>query len=936
LKNTLKISRNKIRALKNCREWLAIVSLIVISAQANATHIRSADVLVERVCGTLSYDITIIAYLNSQSSTMFGTGSRIFFGDGTSVVIPQTPSTPRPDLGTNVSVAMFKIRHTYQTVGNFQITYVERDRSSGVLNIANSHDVAYVSTVSLSVDNEHGCNSLPLLQVTPLDRACSGKVFFHTPAAADAEGDSLSYELTIPAAADLNGNLLPIQYDDPNDPRFYIDPTRGNEAGNAPATFAIDAVSGLLTWDAPGAIGEYNIAFKIIEWRKENDGTYTKLSTTVRDMQIIVEPCDNERPDLILDTDICITPGTPVNELIEGSDLDGDDVMIEVFTELLDLSDNPADFQPNPPVFQSSSSAQAFFQWTPSCADVRQQPYQVVFKITDNPPDGTKLVSFATMNIRVQAPPPVLTATLDVVKHHGVLDLGSFACENASAYQVWRKVGSFPYSVECQTGIPKNSGYQLMAETGIDTETFVDTNFGLGLVAGAKYCYRVVARIGDTKSRVSQEHCIGPVQRDAPVITHVSVEETSNEGSVRVSWRSPLDINTTQFPEPYQYHVYRADDFIGEQAIAQRGITADTTFLDTSVNPEDSIFNYRIVLYSKPVLSDEYIPVDTSAVASTVRLNAAAAENSIALHWRDSVPWSNVVSERPYHLIYRSEGPVSSDNDLVFIDSVQVVDNGFNYVDEGIDPNKLYSYKIETRGTYGNPSIALQKNFSQRVSLYPVNNLKPCVPQPTIEALDCSNFTGKFGCSPSGLENKLSWKPDESSPCRIDIDYYNVYGVAPGDTTKMFLQKTIFPVFTESNLTSVAKCYRVSAVDKSGKESEPSELICNDNCPYYNLPNVVTRNGDEFNETFSSRFADDGCPRFVKAVDLVVYNRWGKVVYRYTSSETNSIYIDWNGNGEDGTPLNSGIYFYVANVTFDVSDPLKKQQELRSWLHLVR
>ncbi len=909
--------------------------LTVICPYVNATHMRSADIIVERVCGTLSYDITIIAYLNSLSSTMFGTGSRIFFGDGTSFVVPQTPSTPRPDLGTNVSVAMFKIRHTYSTTGSFQVTYVERDRSTGVLNIANSHDVAYVSMITIAVDNIHGCNRLPVLQVVPLDRACSGKIFFHNPGAFDADGDSLSYEITTPATADLDGNFLPIQYDAPNASRFYIDPTKGNEAGNAPATFGIDALSGLLTWDAPGAVGEYNIAFKIVEWRKETDGTYTKLSTTVRDMQIIVESCNNERPGLNLSTQICVLPGTPVNEVIEGLDPDGHDVKIEVFTELLDLTDNPAGFQPTPPEFRPLP-AEAFFQWTPSCADVRQQPYQVVFKITDNPPDGPRLVSFATMNIRVQAPPPVFLATLDVVRHHGVLDLQDFACPNATAYQIWRKVGSFPYSGICQTGIPRNSGYQLIDEADIDTQTFTDTNFGLGLVAGAKYCYRVVAKIGDTKSRVSEEHCIGPVQRDAPVITHVSVEETSNEGSVRVSWRSPFDINTTQFPEPYQYHIYRADDFIGEQAITKRGMTTDTTFLETPLNLEDSVFNYRIVLYSKPALSDEYVPVDTSAAASTVKLSAIAAENSITLHWRDSVPWSNVVPERPYHVIYRSEGLVSGDKDLTFIDSVQIVDNGFSYVDEGIDPNKLYSYKIETRGTYGNPAIALQKNFSQRVSLYPLNTLKPCIPLVEIDALDCTNFIGEFGCSPSGLENKLTWTLDESSPCRIDVDYYNIYGLAPGDTTKVFLQKSIFPLFTESNLTSVAKCYRVSVVDKSGQESKLSEIVCNDNCPYYSLPNVFTRNGDEFNETFSSRFPDDGCPRFVKAVDLIVYNRWGKVVYRYNSSETNSIYIDWNGDGQDGKPLTTGIYYYVANVTFDVSDPLKRQQEIRSWLHLVR
>jgi hypothetical protein len=34
--------------------------------------------------------------------------------------------------------------------------------------------------------------------------------------------------------------------------------------------------------------------------------------------------------------------------------------------------------------------------------------------------------------------------------------------------------------------------------------------------------------------------------------------------------------------------------------------------------------------------------------------------------------------------------------------------------------------------------------------------------------------------------------------------------------------------------------------------------------------------------------------------------------------------------------LASGIYFYKADVTFDVVDPKKRVQTIKGWVHLVR
>jgi hypothetical protein len=132
-----------------------------------------------------------------------------------------------------------------------------------------------------------------------------------------------------------------------------------------------------------------------------------------------------------------------------------------------------------------------------------------------------------------------------------------------------------------------------------------------------------------------------------------------------------------------------------------------------------------------------------------------------------------------------------------------------------------------------------------------------------------------------------------------------------------------------------------------------SEAVCNDNCPYYELPNVFTPNGDECNNVFSAysdRNTGGGeesqcpvkdyfpkkCARFVQKVVFRVYNRWGKEVYTYTSGSERTIYIDWDGRGSDGRELASGVYYYVAEVTFDSVDPQKRNKDIKGWVHLLR
>lgn len=925
---------------------IGFVLLIISGSEVNATHLRAADILLERVCGTLRYKITIIAYVNTNTTSEFGIGfNELYFGDGTFLDIPRTPSTPRPDLGKNVGIATFTTFHEFSAEGIYKITYSEKDRNANVVNIARSDDVPYNTSVQFDT-RLGGCNKFPVLTVTPLDKACLAVAFTHNPGAIDAEGDSLSYELGVPF-----GEIdIPAAYTPPNDPRFYTNFSQGNEDKTGVPVFQIDSLTGTLLWDAAGLLGEYNIAFKIKEWRKNAAGVFELLSTTVRDMQIIVEECVNARPIVVVPSELCVEAGTLVTGIITGTDIENDLVKIELTREVFNLTSSPAtatpdfiNFSPPPAVITVS--------WQTNCTHVRQSPYSIIAKITDDPVDGPKLTSFNTWRIKVLAPAPTWkNPVLNVVNKTTILEWNPASCSNVQSMQIWRKVGSYLFKTgPCVSGMPSGTGYQLIATVNAGNGTYTDTNTGAGLVQGATYCYRLVGLINDTRTKVSDEICVGPIEADAPVITHVSVVKTDTAGSLRVSWRSPFNINKSQFPEPYKYSVYRAFGFVGSSGILLAGDqVSDTTFLDQEINTRDSVYNYRIVLYSKPAFATDFIPVDTSAVAASVRLAVEPAGTKMILHWRDSVPWSNTDPANPWHYIYRGEG-IPDENKLTLIDSVNVTLDEFNYIDSGqwnnsaINRATYYSYKVMTSGTYGNPAIDVLENYAQLISAYPDNSGVPCAPALTIDKIDCQAFLETATCSGYVFTNSLHWKPETGSGCRIDIVKYIIYASTSESGGFSPIATTTDTLYLDSGLPSFARCYYITSVDSRGIESSAGKIVCQDNCPYFFLPNIFTPNGDSCNDFFTSDPEQSGlsecpiadnlrCSRFVAAAEVTVYNRWGRPVY----SNNGEGPVKWNGRDSDGTELPVGIYYYYAVVQFNMIDPAQRRRIYKGWVKLAR
>lgn len=910
-------------------------------------------------CSGRTFRITITVYVDVAARITFG-GELLNFGDSTTVLVPEINAIPRPDLGANIGIAEFTIEHTYSGNGKFLIRYAEPFRNSGVINLDNPVSTRFYLETSITIDPVYGCESAPLLLVPPIDQACTGVAWFHNPGAYDPDGDSLSYELIVPYQdkGKVVGN-----YRQPDKQEFYdragINYTIANEEKNGTPTFKINSHTGTITWDAPGSTGEYNVAFVIKEWRKI-DGVWVLLGYVERDMQILVRECDNDRPRLDLPQDVCVEAGEQISQDIFAFDPDSDSVAIEAFSDVFMFTISPAKMVPGPnntdvDAMPSSPTmkAKVQFSWKTDCAHVRDQVYQVVLKVTDRPGSGIRLVEFKTWNIRVVGPAPDWDAIIPG-NRIATIKWNPYGCQNAERVEVWRRVDSYPYTPsECVTGIPEFLAFSKISEVPVSQSSFTDSNGGRGLAVGAKYCYRLVAVFKQPyggESYVSRDTCLAPIAADAPVITNASIIKTHvSDGEVQVRWRSAFDIDKNHFPPPYKFEVWRTEGIIGTgkyDNLTPERLT-DSSFVDSSVglNTDEAIYSYRIIQYS-------HLRTDTSSTASTVRLEATPQINKIEINWVDKVPWSNRSYKHPYHLIYRGG---FNETDLTLIDSVDVNQNGFRYVDNGqyndtpLKDSEIYCYFIQTRGTYGNPRILEPlENFSQIVCAQPYDTVPPCIPTLNVSAPTCEQQIEESFCGTGPFRNVVTWnRPTEA--CRTDIRSYEVWVADKKGLDFTYYRDNVRDTFfidMNQNLNSFARCYRVLAVDRAGNKSELSGEFCFDNCAYYALPNVFTPNGDDFNEHFSA-FGDqqaeppgtpfnENCARFVESVDFVVFNRWGTEVYRASDLREDQIYVAWDGRDSQGNDLDGGVYYYKARVRFITVDPEKEVTEMKGWLQLIR
>ncbi len=957
------------------KKFLLAIAVLVCGYSSSATHIRAGEILVTKVEGSRSYKITVVGYRDRVSGgPPFGGNSVLEFGDGSQPVQFALSGEEQNDgmviveidnISAEVQQVKITVFHQYSASGDYVISYREQNRNGQIANMSSSVSTPFYIETFLRIDDILGPNSSPILTVPPVDYASVGAIFIHNAGAFDLDGDSLSYRFITPRQAK---KLDVTNYKKLDDESFYTNPSEGSEQGTPP-TLTLNAITGDLIWNAPGDItnqspeggvcqegfSEYNVAFVIDEWRKVR-GQYYRVGYTVRDMQIIVCKTDNEPPIIAPLEDVCVEAGQQVETTVFATDPEGLPVKLEAFGGPFEVG-NPATFSPFPPSYQSILPAELDFTWNTGCLNVRERPYEVQFKATDSISAGPKLVDFETFLITVMGPAPVGLETEIQPGRSVRLRWDEYACNEADIMQIWRKVGASNIDTEpCDMGMPPNTGFQMIDEVNINTTEYLDDNRGRGLSPGAKYCYRLVASYpspGGGLSYVSAESC-DSLLIDVPVITNVDVVKTDpTEGEIIVKWTPPYQIDQIAYPPTYTYDLLRKSNSQGSAYETVLSKSLDTAYTDTGLNTERLQYTYQVVLYENAGAL-----VDSSASASSVWLTPNPLIESIEVLWNADVPWSLKSSKFPYHYIYRDRADISDPKKLVLIDSVDVTSRAFRYVDFGtfndqpLSDSLVYCYFVSTNGFYDNALLPEPLiNRSQIACAQPNDTIPPCSP-PTLKIGDNSSCQVQLAgkpCDFNSFQNQIDWEATTDPDCGNDVTSYNVYFSDSGqEETFELIGNSTITTFIHYNLKSFKGCYYVEAVDRSGNRSVPTDTICGDNCPNISFPNAFSPNGDGINDLYTPKYSGsdisvanfnfDNCPRFIQELNFRVVDRSGNQVFRYSTKDDPSGdgLIRWDGKNMFGLELGTGVYYYEANVTFDVLNPKETKKTFKGWIQLMR
>jgi gliding motility-associated-like protein len=887
--------------LNSIIRYISFLLLLVVANCAQGSHYRAGEITYRQITGRL-FRITATTYTDPQSSANQFTGTvTIFWGDGKNDVVTRLRVDPISD---NVQRNVYEFNHEFQSDGLFLISLTDPNRVQNIVNINGgfSDNTPFYVESLIRVNGAIGNNQSPVLTVPPIVDGCLEFLYLHNPGAYDPDGDSLAYTLTTPKQA--------TGVDVPN----YVDPVASD-------SFRLNPITGTLFWAKPVGAGLYNIAIKISEFRQG-----ILVGYVVRDMQIRIRDCVNTPPVFANINSTCAEAGDSVIFNITATDINIQTVKIRAYGGPFEVPIRKAIISPNPGGSSTPGLANTKFLWKTDCSHIRFRPHTGTLEAMDD--YIVPMAGYITFNIKVIGPAPRNVKAKQIGNGFRIT-WRKDSCQLANRYKIYRRIdSSFWNPTFCQTGIAPEAGFTLIGEVKSSTFPTTDTSFyddekGEGLSPLVNYCYRVVAVFpprsanGDiifsdpSESYASTEIC-DVIIRSKPIITHVSITTTDAiNGALKLAWLRPDTLDTVVYTPPYQLVFKRAiapgnafTTFATANYPTFSSIN-DSSLIDTNINTSANRYAYKIELRYDSAGTNAF--ADVSPIATSVYTSVYSTDNTNILTWTEKVPWVN-----DQYSVYRK-------NDLTLLFDSIYSTSEHSYRDTGLINNKEYCYYVKSYGGYSFYD-SLLINFSEVICGTPIDTVRPCPPALTVTP-PCNVF--------NDFTNKLSWIQDKT--CGDDVVSYNVY-------YKKLITDPYVKIATVNNLTfqyadnrdvlkfSIAGCYAVAGVDSFNNESFLLNEVCIDNCPYYEIPNVFSPNGDGKNDVlhpFPYRFIDH--------ISLRIYNRWGQIVY-----QTDDLDINWDGKDKDsGKDCAEGVYFYTCDVFEQYLESLKNNNR-RGTIQLIR
>jgi len=913
-----------------------LLSFVLLSfLEANATHIRGGYISAKRMDSTgYKYEF-ILTIFRDKSSATENIENDLYPDKNSTDKLTSTYFLKQDIAGKNTEMWLYRYIYTYRSPGVYTAYHYQFNRNDNVLNMDNSLNTTFYVETKVIIDPFLKNDQTPVITKAAVDFAPLGSVYRYNPGAYDPDGDSISYKL-VPSSQYLVAQQISANVSNYRNPAVRAG---GFDSSNTiPATMILNEKTGDLIWNSPRLVGEFNTAIKIIQWRKlrANRPKRDSIGFVLLDIQIIVRDSRNRRPILKLPKDTCVVAGSILKARIFATDPDSNDlVKIRMLGELdtvLPISKRARFY------FQPSLTKPFFgdFEWYTKCLNVRTQPYYVVFEAEDIPVISPSLVDVRVWAIKVVGPSPILKKVEPNGNGRLRLTWKQYTCQNAQKLSIFRKIDSTEIDLDtCTPGMPGGNGFVKIAEVSISDTTFLDDNKLLGLKKGPSYCYRLVAGFPDPaggESLVSNEICRA-LPLDIPLIVNVDIIKTGlTDGEILVRWTKPFKIDTVAFRPPFKVEILRYSGS-GTPSLAKTTTDlSDTILIDAGLDTRNRVYSYQL----KFIYGDLQNLSDSSEKASAVRLELNPGVSKIGLRWTASTPWTNDGFE---HLIYRKVN-----NQFELIDSAKGFGGQYNYTDEGkykgilLEDTVEYCYYVKTKGTYSNALVASPLiNASQINCANPNDTIKPCPPATfRMDTINCEQCKTAPNCKNCDFLNQteytrtLRWHPVFDQDCGKDVGQFKIYYAEHIEDEMKVIATITDTIFNHSSLTTLAGCYAVTSVDRSGNESVVSNRTCVDNCIVFDLPNTIIPNQDGLNEAFTPSCVSKV---FFGKIHFTVYNRWGKKIF----DDDVPPEINWAGITENNsTNVVPGIYYYLAEIQAKRLSIADENMIFKGWIFIAK
>ena len=415
--------------------------------------------------------------------------------------------------------------------------------------------------------------------------------------------------------------------------------------------------------------------------------------------------------------------------------------------------------------------------------------------------------------------------------------------------------------------IARNSG-SLSANQTID-----------GLNGTNEYCFRLQSKDGCNNESFSNEVCT-----IIPKATILSPKEA------KIEWNNP-DADPATAPNVTRYTIGYSEAPTG----ANPNTAAPTPSTGTSYVFDgldcSKKYNFNVTAFLGTTTSDRVtikspnIPVSPAAggklPAISIGTVTIVTKDVISVNTFEPSGFSY-----PKYIFYRAEG-----GSATYTKVKETADN--RYDDKNVEPDKQqYCYKVEYQDECGNSSDqspAFCSVFLTSAQANTLNWTQFVIPDPTsiLQNVQLVEYYVELLDANGSVIKPVDTTPDTQANVRDVIDQVLSDPAAKGQVTFRILARQKATIV----IGGIPTPFPFSVYSNPYTFITPAQIY---------VPTAFSPNEDSNNDTFLAK------GRFIVEYNLVIYDRWGSVIF-----ETKDLETGWNGTAADGvTPAPPGNYSY--------------------------